>query len=74
MTDAAISRPSAVPYAAAIYLAIVQFFFTIGWTVYVIFLPQLLEVLHQVVGEAVIVIDEDDHSDANLMGERKSGK
>lgn len=43
MTDAAISRPSAVPYAAAIYLAIVQFFFTIGWTVYVIFLPKLLE-------------------------------
>ena len=31
MTDAAISRPSAVPYAAAIYLAIVQFLFTIGW-------------------------------------------
>jgi len=43
MTDAAISRTSAVPHAAAIYLAIVQFFFTIGWTVYVIFLPKLLE-------------------------------
>ncbi|MGE0424531.1 MAG: MFS transporter [Reyranellaceae bacterium] len=42
MTDAAIGRPSAVPQAAAIYLAVVQFFFTIGWTVYVIFLPTLL--------------------------------
>ncbi len=43
MTDAAISRPSAVPHAAAIYLALVQFLFTIGWSVYVIFLPKLLE-------------------------------
>ena len=43
MTDAAISRSSAVPQAAAIYLAIVQFFFAIGWSVYVIFLPKLLE-------------------------------
>lgn len=43
MIDAAISRPSAVPHVAAIYLAIVQFFFTIGWTVYVVFLPKLLE-------------------------------
>ena len=42
MTDAAIGRPSAVPHAAAIYLAVVQFFFAIGWTVYVIFLPTLL--------------------------------
>ncbi len=43
MTDAVISRPSAVPHAAAIYLAVVQFFFTTGWSVYVIFLPRLLE-------------------------------
>jgi MFS family permease len=43
MTDAAISRTSPVSHAAAIYLAVVQFFFTIGWSVYVIFLPKLLE-------------------------------
>src|ERR1043166_571067 len=30
-----------VPHAAAIYLAVVQFFFVTTWTVYVIYLPQL---------------------------------
>src|SRR5258706_1125851 len=31
-----------VPRAAAVYLGVVQFFFALTWTVYVIFLPQLL--------------------------------
>ena len=32
-----------VPYAAALYLAVVQFLFVTCWTVYVIYLPALLE-------------------------------
>ena len=32
-----------VPYAAALYLALVQFLFVTCWTIYVIFLPGLLE-------------------------------
>ena len=30
-----------VPHSIGVYLAVVQFFFTLTWTVYVIFLPQL---------------------------------
>lgn len=33
---------AAVPRGVALYLAVVQFFFALGWTVYVIFLPELL--------------------------------
>jgi hypothetical protein len=33
----------ALPRGIAIYLAVVQFFFALGWTVYVVFLPELLE-------------------------------
>ena len=40
MSDAAASR---APYGAAIYLALVQFLFVTCWTVYVIYLPALLE-------------------------------
>ena len=40
MTDSSASR---VPHAAALYLAVVQFIFVTCWTVYVIFLPGLLE-------------------------------
>ncbi|MBX3502877.1 MAG: MFS transporter [Alphaproteobacteria bacterium] len=43
MSDMTARQERAVPHAAAIYLAVVQFFFAIGWTVYVIFLPSLLE-------------------------------
>jgi len=39
MTD---SSPPRLPRGAALYLAIVQFFFVTTWTVYVIFLPKLL--------------------------------
>src|SRR5438552_11227490 len=31
----------AVPHRVGAFLAVVQFFFTLSWTVYVIFLPQL---------------------------------
>src|SRR5437870_3726218 len=34
-----------VPRGAALYLGVVQFFFALTWTVYVIFLPQLLDQL-----------------------------
>src|SRR5688572_26192463 len=34
--------PPHLPRGAALYLAIVQFFFVSTWTVYVIYLPQLL--------------------------------
>lgn len=37
------ANKSRVPAAAAMYLAVVQFFFVTTWTVYVIFLPRLLE-------------------------------
>lgn len=40
MTEPAFPR---VPQAVALYLALVQFLFVTMWTVYVIFLPQLLE-------------------------------
>ena len=40
MPDAAAPR---APHAAAIYLAVVQFLFVTCWTVYVIYLPALLE-------------------------------
>ncbi len=40
MTEPATPR---VPHAVALYLAMVQFLFVTTWTVYVIFLPQLLE-------------------------------
>lgn len=40
MTDLAGPR---APYAAAVYLALVQFLFVTCWTLYVIFLPGLLE-------------------------------
>src|SRR5687768_6439003 len=33
----------AVPHGAALYLGLVQFLFATTWTIYVIFLPQLLE-------------------------------
>ena len=33
--------PTAVPHGAGLYLAALQFLFTLGWTVYAIFLPQL---------------------------------
>lgn len=37
------SSPSRIPHAAALYLAAVQFLFVTCWTIYVIFLPGLLE-------------------------------
>lgn len=40
MPDAATPR---APYAAALYLAVVQFLFVTCWTLYVIFLPGLLD-------------------------------
>ena len=40
MTESALTR---VPHGVALYLAVVQFLFVTTWTVYVIFLPQLLE-------------------------------
>lgn len=40
MNDSASAR---VPQATALYLAVVQFLFVTTWTVYVIFLPKLLE-------------------------------
>ena len=40
MADTATPR---VPYGAALYLAVVQFLFVTCWTIYVIFLPGLLE-------------------------------
>jgi hypothetical protein len=40
MNDAAFSR---VPHSAALYVGLVQFLFVTCWTVYVIFLPGLLE-------------------------------
>ncbi len=40
MPDASTSR---TPYPAALYLAVIQFLFVTCWTVYVIFLPGLLE-------------------------------
>lgn len=40
MTESASPR---VPHAVALYLAVVQFLFVTTWTVYVIFLPALLE-------------------------------
>src|SRR5215470_15483898 len=33
--------PTGVPNGAGLYLAVLQFLFTLGWTVYAIFLPQL---------------------------------
>lgn len=33
----------AIPHRAAIYIAALQFIFTLGWTVYVIYLPRLAE-------------------------------
>ena len=39
MTESVSQR---VPHAAALYLAVVQFLFVTTWTIYVIFLPQLL--------------------------------
>jgi len=30
-----------VPHGIGVYLGVVQFFFTLTWTVYVMFLPQL---------------------------------
>lgn len=44
---------SSVPYGAAIYLAVVQFFFAGTWIVYVIFLPGLCEAAG--VGRAAVV-------------------
>ena len=35
-------QPS-VPAGAALYMALVQFLFVTTWTIYVIFLPKLLE-------------------------------
>src|SRR5690349_9134544 len=40
MANAAPDRP---PYGAAIYIAVVQFLFVTCWTLYVIFLPELLQ-------------------------------
>jgi MFS family permease len=37
-----VSDSERIPRAAALYLAVVQFFFTTTWTVYAIYLPQLL--------------------------------
>lgn len=34
---------AALPRHVALYLAVVQFFFALGWTVYVLFLPELLQ-------------------------------
>ena len=41
MTDTAATART--PYAAAVYLAFVQFLFVTCWTLYVIYLPALLE-------------------------------
>src|SRR5262249_778181 len=37
----ATAMPTGVPNGAGLYLAALQFLFTLGWTVYAIFLPQL---------------------------------
>jgi len=37
------STASRLPHAAALYLGVVQFFFVTCWTIYVVFLPGLLE-------------------------------
>lgn len=37
------SAKAAVPAGVALYMAVVQFFFVTTWTIYVIFLPKLLE-------------------------------
>ena len=34
-------KAQSTPHSVGVYLAFVQFFFTITWTVYVIFLPKL---------------------------------
>lgn len=47
--------PQSAPHRIGVYLAVVQFFFTITWTVYVIFLPQLA-VQSGIPREAVIYI------------------
>lgn len=43
MSDTAPPAPPAPPTGAAIYIALVQFLFVTCWTIYVIFLPRLLE-------------------------------
>jgi hypothetical protein len=43
----------AVPYGAALYLAVVQFFFGCTWIVYVIFLPGMAEAAG--VGKGVVI-------------------
>ncbi len=51
-TSAAAATP-AVPYGAAVYLAVVQFFFGCTWVVYVIFLPAMAEAAG--VGKGVVI-------------------
>jgi hypothetical protein len=43
MTTSNESSRAAVPPGVALYMAVVQFFFVTTWTIYVIFLPKLLE-------------------------------
>ena len=37
------SAAAGIPHAAAVYLGVIQFFFATTWTLYVIYLPQLVE-------------------------------
>lgn len=53
MSTAADAAKPPVPYGAAVYLAVVQFFFGCTWTVYVIFLPAMAEAAG--VGRGVVI-------------------
>ena len=43
MSDTTPDGKAAVPAGIALYMAVVQFLFVTTWTLYVIFLPKLLE-------------------------------
>ncbi|HKA46266.1 MAG TPA: MFS transporter [Burkholderiales bacterium] len=54
------AAPARVPHGAALYLAVIQFAFVTCWTVYVIFLPGLLETagLPQRIAIYILMLDQ----------------
>jgi len=50
-----------IPHAAGLYLGILQFVFTLGWTVYAIYLPRLAASVG-IPGSAVIIIPDADQA------------
>ena len=55
------------PHAAGLYLAVLQFVFTLGWTVYAIYLPKLAAAVGITAGAVIFILMLDQ---ADLHGHR----